>query len=230
MRFLIVLSFFPAFIISLNVAHSDTLGKCLFSYWEVRDSEKGGTSTIYLADLSTGKVTSLCRLANFEAVSAAADPRWYEAVIRGSYSENGNAAFLLRFFVVGESLNCRVSDISGGISEEDGKMPYDRNETKTLVVARTSCGGEFVGSVEIWFSLGYRHYEAVDLGDRVLESIDYSEKSDVFVYFTRGEENNNRIFVNVRCPSGEIANSFGLPSEVMAVDALGTNIKLLYVE
>lgn len=230
MRFLMALSFFPAFTIPLNAAYSDTLGKCLFSYCELRDYDNGLTSTVYLVDLSTGEVTLLCRLPNFKAFSAAAGPGWHEAVIHGSYLENGDAVLLLRFSVVGESPSCSVSDISGVAPGERGKTPYDRNETRKLVVARTSCGGAFVGSVDIWFSSGDRHYEELDLGAGVLDSIDYSKKSDAFVYFTQAGGDSERIFVNVRYPSGEMANSFPLPYEVKAVGALGANIKLLYVE
>jgi hypothetical protein len=162
--------------------------------------------------------------------SAVVDPGWDEALIRGSGSENSKKAFLLSFDSDAGVLECRVSGIIDGIHQENGEWPNGRDETKTITIARTRCGGEFVGTVDIWFSLGDIHYEGVNLGERVLNGIDYSVKNAAVVYFIRGNKKPDRISLQIKYPKGEIANSFELPSAVKADDLLGTNIKLLCIE
>lgn len=230
MRIRMVYKLLAAVVFLCTSAYPNTLGKCLFSYWEPPAVEGTGTTTIYLIDLSSGVTTSLCRLANFEATSAVVDPGWDKAVITGSEPQKSEKSFLLSFDSAAGVLECHVSDIIEGIHEDNRKWSHGRGENKTIVIARTRCGGEFVGSADIWFSLGDLHYEGVSLGDRVLNSIDYSVKNGAFVYFIRGEERLNRISLQIRYPDGEIVNSFELPSAVKAVDPLGTNINLLYVE
>lgn len=130
----------------------------------------------------------------------------------------------------GEAMGYGVLDPFDRPISNDLKIPYEKAGAYVLMTARTKVGDEILGTTDIVVYFYDRGRQIYNLGKQVLDSIVYSAKSHVFIYFTRGEENPNRIFLNVRYPDGALVNTIGLPPEVTAEDALGTNIRLLYVE
>lgn len=230
MRPLVIISFFSAALISNYPAYPNTFGKCLFSYRPPGDAVEEGVTAVYLAEFNTRKVTSLCRLENFEAIMAVPCREWRCVVIRGVSKVNGNDPVGLRVYLGAESTYYTFFDPLDRAYEEDYEMPYEAAGLMVLAVARTISGGEYVGTTDVSVYLSGRASQTLNLGERVLESIEYSRESDAIVYLKRGEEEPSRIFLNVRYFGGEIGDSLELPPEVKAEDALGTNIKLLYVE